>query len=80
MSNISPKGEASSEDEIDLLTALNTLSISGNGQAIRKSGFLAFENVNVGSSSFRGVNTNQITVSATEPTSPELNDLWIDIS
>ena len=29
---------------------------------------------------FRGVNTNQITVSATEPTSPELNDLWINTS
>jgi len=29
---------------------------------------------------FRGVNVTTLTVSATAPTSPTLNDLWVDIT
>ena len=47
MSNISPQGEASSSEEIELLTALNNLAVSGASQAIRKSGLSSFENINL---------------------------------
>ena len=45
MSYISPQGEQSTISEITLLEALNNLSLSGAGQAIRKSGTSEFENV-----------------------------------
>ena len=44
MSQISPKGEQSTEEEIELLTALNDLAVSPSGQFIRKTGITLFEN------------------------------------
>jgi hypothetical protein len=44
MSTISPKGEQSSDEETDLLTGLNNLAISPDGQFIRKINSYTFEN------------------------------------
>ena len=45
MSFISPQGEQSSASEIELLTALGNLAVSGATQAIKKTGVSTFENV-----------------------------------
>lgn len=36
-------------------------------------------NTDTNTTIFTGVNTNQITVSATAPLNPQLNDLWVEI-
>src|SRR3990167_4453744 len=51
MSYISPRPENSTEDESDLLAALNSLAVSGASQAIRKSSATGFTNVDLGGGS-----------------------------
>ena len=50
MSYLSPQPEQSSSEEIELLTALFDLPISGTFQAIRKTSANSFTNVNMGGS------------------------------
>lgn len=51
MSLVSVQGEQSTTSEIDLLTALNDLGISGASQAIQKTGAGTFANIDLGAGS-----------------------------
>jgi hypothetical protein len=71
MSNISPQGEQSTLSEINALIALTALPVNPT-KAIAKTGPTTFTEINVSGTI--------ITVSATAPSNPQVNDLWLDIS
>jgi hypothetical protein len=85
MSHISVRGEQSDDGEILTLTNLTNLAISGDGQAIKKTGLYSFENVSVGSGSavwgsITGTLSNQADLTAVLASKESLGNKSNDIN
>jgi hypothetical protein len=74
MSYISVKGEQSSQDEIDLLSALDSLPVSPAGEFIRKTGITSFANEAPGGAPGSGI-TRSIVVTSGNATMGATSDI-----